>query len=308
MSAFTLAHLSDPHIGPLPDLKMRELASKRVLGYVNWRRNRASRLTSAPLDRLMEDLADHPPDHIAVTGDITNLALDAEIDAAAEWLAALGPGRNVSVVPGNHDAYVPGAIAKIRRAWGAFMRSDDHVGQEGASPFPFVRRRGPVAIIGVSSARASGPFFATGHFGPSQAVDLADRLHALGQEGLFRVVLIHHPPKRGSTSWHKRLVGGSRFRAAISGAGAELILHGHTHDPDRTTIPGRDGPVPVIGVPSASAGFNDKHPPARYNLFSISGTPGAWRCDLTERGLDPDSRRLRDLSVTPVACPGAVAA
>ena len=40
MSAFTLAHLSDPHVPPMPAPTWRELMSQRVLGYVNWKRNR----------------------------------------------------------------------------------------------------------------------------------------------------------------------------------------------------------------------------------------------------------------------------
>ena len=37
---FRLAHLSDIHLGPLPELSFRELASKRVTGWYNWQRNR----------------------------------------------------------------------------------------------------------------------------------------------------------------------------------------------------------------------------------------------------------------------------
>ena len=37
---FTLAHLSDPHLPPLPQARLRDLAGKRVLGYLNWTRNR----------------------------------------------------------------------------------------------------------------------------------------------------------------------------------------------------------------------------------------------------------------------------
>ncbi|RVC83466.1 metallophosphoesterase, partial [Mesorhizobium sp. M4A.F.Ca.ET.022.05.2.1] len=37
---FRLAHISDVHLGPLPGVTYRELASKRVVGYVNWQRNR----------------------------------------------------------------------------------------------------------------------------------------------------------------------------------------------------------------------------------------------------------------------------
>lgn len=81
-TTYTLGHLSDPHLGPLPQPKMRELASKRMIGYVNWQRNRVKAHLEAPLLRLMDDLLSHEPDHIAVTGDLVNLALKAELAPA----------------------------------------------------------------------------------------------------------------------------------------------------------------------------------------------------------------------------------
>lgn len=294
---FRLAHLSDPHLGPLPDVRYRQLASKRAIGYVNWRRNRAVKLGSDSLDILLADLEMAAPDHLAVTGDLVNLALPEEIKLAAAWLDTLGSPTGVTVVPGNHDAYVPGAVGRAGRHWAAFMQGDpdravsdepDSNGVLGAR-FPFVRRRGPIAIVGTSSARASAPFMATGHFGTTQSLILTEILEALRHEGLFRVVLIHHPPVRGSTPWHKRLIGGSRFRAAIREAGAELVLHGHNHRAGVLHIKGRDGRVPVVGVPSASATPDERHEGARYNLFEIDGGPGAWHCRMIERGLTPEA-------------------
>ncbi len=296
---FRLAHLSDPHLGPLPEVRLRQLASKRVLGYVNWQRNRAVRLGNTALDALMADIAATAPDHVAVTGDLVNLALPAELTAAAAWLRSIGPADRVSVVPGNHDAYVPGAARKAARLWAPFMTGDsrDAAADEPPVPqtlhgedamgvrFPFVRRRGAVAIVGTSTARASAPFMATGHFGTTQSLLLAEALERLGREGYFRVVLIHHPPVRGSTAWYKRLIGGTRFREAIRQSGAELVLHGHNHRAGVRLIRGPEGPVPVVGVPSASAQADGHHEAARYNLFEIDGAPGAWRCQMEERGL-----------------------
>ena len=37
---FTLAHLSDPHIGPIETPHVRELINKRGLGLINWYRKR----------------------------------------------------------------------------------------------------------------------------------------------------------------------------------------------------------------------------------------------------------------------------
>ncbi len=302
---FRLAHLSDPHLGPLPEVRLRQLASKRVIGYVNWQRNRAVHLGNSALDALMADIDLAAPDHLAVTGDLVNLALPAELTAAATWLGAIGTARDVTVVPGNHDAYVPGAARRAARLWAPYMTGDDTAPAADEPPppeatygeetmgvrFPFVRRRGRIALVGTSTARASAPFMATGHFGTSQSLLLAEALERLRHEGCFRVVLIHHPPVRGSTPWYKRLIGGTRFRSAIQAAGAELVLHGHNHRAGIRMISGHGAPVPVVGVPSASAQPDGRHEGARYNLFEIGGEPGAWHCRMEERGLTPESPR-----------------
>lgn len=277
---FRLAHLSDPHLGPLPAASLRELASKRVIGYVNWHRNRAISMRGDLLDRLVEAVRAEKPDHIAVTGDLVNIALPGELEPARVFLESLGPGQGVTVVPGNHDAYVPGAMVKASKAWCHWMLGDaDH----GSPSWPTTRRRGEVAMVGVSTARASAPFMATGHVSVPQATLLGERLEALGMEGLFRVVLIHHPPLRGSTDWHKRLIGGSRVRAAIRQNGAELVLHGHTHLATQMETHGPHGPVPVIGVPSASQEPGGEKPGSGFNLFDIDRTNDGWRIVMRER-------------------------
>ncbi|WP_075217186.1 metallophosphoesterase family protein [Mongoliimonas terrestris] len=276
---FRLAHLSDPHIGPLPAASVADLASKRLLGYINWHRNRAVAMRGDLLARLIDAVKADGPDHVAVTGDLVNIALPAELEPASRFLQSIGPGADVSVVPGNHDAYVPGALVRCTEAWRPYMQGDD---DRGAPSWPFVRRRGPIAIVGVSTARASGPFMATGHVSVPQATLLAERLEALGREGLCRVVLIHHPPIRGSTEWHKRLIGGSRVRTAIRQSGAELVLHGHTHLATRMELDGPNGPVPVVGVPSASQEPSGPKPGSGYNLFTIERQDAGWAINQIE--------------------------
>ncbi|WP_181702587.1 metallophosphoesterase family protein [Chthonobacter albigriseus] len=275
-----LVHLSDPHLGPLPQASVSDLASKRILGYINWHRNRAIAMRGDLLSRLVEAVRAEEPDHVAVTGDLVNIALPAELEPARRFLETIGPGADVSVVPGNHDAYVPGAVAKATEAWRAYMQGDH---DPGAPSWPFVRRRGDLAIIGVSTARASAPFMATGHVSVRQATLLADKLRALRHEGLFRVVLIHHPPIRGSTDWHKRLIGGSRVRAAVRAEGAELVLHGHTHLATRLELDGPHGAVPVIGVPSASQEPGGHLPGAGFNVFEIDRTNRGWQLMMRAR-------------------------
>jgi 3',5'-cyclic AMP phosphodiesterase CpdA len=276
---FRLAHISDPHIGPLPRIKFHELASKRITGFVNWQRNRRKQLFGNTLELLIEDIERLKPDHLALTGDIINLAADLEVEASKLWLESFADPRNVSVVPGNHDAYVPGALMHVLNAWRPYMIGDNHhpAWETADQIFPYLRVRDNVALIGVSTATASPPFMASGYFGRSQARRLANLLQETGERGLFRVIMIHHPPIRGATPNYKRMIGIRRFAAALSLGGAELVLHGHTHLNTLFWLDGRDGRVPVMGISSASQGHGGHKPAAGYNLFHIDGERGDWR-------------------------------
>ena len=288
---FKFAHISDIHLGPLPKLTLRELFSKRITGFVNWHRNRRKHLFVNTLDLLLSDLKMQDPDQLVITGDLVNLATKIETRLAGEWLRTIGDPHDTTVVPGNHDAYVPGAHDKSVNEWYPFIKSDDDPAEwpEDDHIFPTMRRRGPLAIIGCSTSTATLPFSASGYFGSRQARETVNLLKQAGDEGLFRVVLIHHPPIRGAASSHKRMLGIRRFAAAVSTGGAELVLHGHTHLNTLYWLKSHHGQVPVVGIASASQGPGGHKPRAAYNLFTLSGKPGAWNLlhelhSLTESG------------------------
>lgn len=291
---FRLAHISDVHLGPLPAITLLELFSKRITGFVNWHRNRRRHLFANTLDIVLEDLERRDPDHLAITGDLVNLATPLEITAVKHWLPVAGTPEHVSVVPGNHDAYVRGAYDKSTRAWYPYMRGDEAPAEwhTDLHVFPYLRVRGPVALIGCSTAVATPPFAASGYFGPRQARETVNLLQKAGEAGLFRVVMIHHPPIRGATPFHKRMIGIRRFAATISTGGAELVLHGHTHLDTVHWLPGREQPVPVVGIASASQGPGGHKPPAGYNIFEISGGPGRWNLMRERFALTPDGLAL----------------
>jgi len=284
---FRLAHISDIHLGPLPDARFRDLVSKRITGYVNWHRKRARSMGLEPLIGLVNSLKTIAPDHIAVTGDLMNIGLPEEIDNTALWLEALGAPHDVTLVPGNHDAYVRGVLTRALARWAPYVTGDDGRAMTSNATFPFLRVRGPVAIIAVNSAVATTPFVAAGTVGPGQLERMTTMLEDTGRAGLFRVVLIHHPPIKGAARPQKRLLGIRRFQKAIETAGAELVLHGHTHLAQRHFIAGKNGtPVPVIGVPSASEGLASKRPASTLNLFEIARTPaGRWQLQLQQHRL-----------------------
>ncbi|MDA4847368.1 metallophosphoesterase family protein [Hoeflea poritis] len=290
---FRLAHISDIHLGPLPRLTPRELASKRITGYINWHRNRRKRLFGNILESLVDDIKSAAPDHLAITGDLVNLGARAEMDAVAGWLANVGEPDFVSVVPGNHDAYVPGSFKLACRAWRPYMLGDDKpASSAGENLFPYLRVRDNVALIGVSTAHATPPFMASGVFDRRQARLLRTILRQAADDGLFRVIMIHHPPVRGATQSYKRMLGIGRFSKVLKEAGAELVLHGHTHLETLYRLPGRSGDVPVVCVPSASEAPGGHRPASGYNMLTISGGPGEWNCRLERHGLDAQSSKF----------------
>jgi 3',5'-cyclic AMP phosphodiesterase CpdA len=291
--AFTLAHLSDPHLPPLPAPSLRELAGKRALGYLNWTRNRHKHQRREVLDAVVADMQGQRPDHIAITGDLVNISLAAEFAPARAWLQSVGPPERVTVVPGNHDAYVRAMQNRSAEIWGDYLRGD---GALTADPitFPFLRRRGPLTLIGVSSAVPTPPLMATGWLGQAQRDALDAILAQLSAEQAFRVLLIHHPLRSDKGSRHKRLTDSDELLALLKRHGVELILHGHDHVHSTMWFDGPKGRIPAIGVPSASAIAHGRVPAAAYNLFAIERDGEAWRCEQTVRGFG-DGAQIQEL-------------
>jgi 3',5'-cyclic AMP phosphodiesterase CpdA len=163
---------------------------------------------------------------------------------------------------------------------------------EASVPFPFLRRRGPLALIGVSSAVPTAPLMATGWLGNAQLEALDRLLAQLATEQVFRVLLIHHPLRSASRA--KRLTDSEQLLALLKRHGVELVLHGHDHVHSTIWVDGPKGAIPAVGVPSASALAHGHYPAAAYNLFAIDRDGDAWRCEQTVRGLD-DSLRVKEL-------------
>ncbi|MDQ0394706.1 3',5'-cyclic AMP phosphodiesterase CpdA [Labrys monachus] len=265
---------------------MQELAGKRMLGWLNWNRGRRDVHRMDVLEQLLRDLHAQAPDHIALTGDVVNLALPGEYPAARAFLEKVGPPDRVSLVPGNHDAYTKGGALRLLSAFDPWMRGDN----AGAHPldeeerFPYVRLRGRVALIGLSSAIPTGPFMATGKLGPRQVSRLGPILEHLGHEGYCRVVMLHHPVRRQDAGPTAMLIDADRLSAVLRSTGAELILHGHIHSGLIHRVRGPKSMIPVVCTPSASAAPERARWPASYNLFTISQRQDEWRINLAVRG------------------------
>ncbi len=266
---YTIAHLSDVHIPPLPPLSRGDWFSKRILGLFSWHRKWKAEHRMHIIQALQRSLDALAPDHICITGDLTFTTHPGEVAQATRWLESLGAAESISLVPGNHDAYLPGALEQACEAWAPWMTGDG----QGRQQFPYLHRRGCVDIIGLSSGIPLRLPRTVGRLGSAQLKGLRALLESIEGDNRPCIILIHHPLQEGAARRGKELLDREALRAVLSEHAVDLVLHGHLHRPARATLQGRRGRTEVLGVSSASA-FGDRYAPAHYHLLEFDRDDG----------------------------------
>jgi 3',5'-cyclic AMP phosphodiesterase CpdA len=298
---FSVGHLSDLHATDVRPAGPSDLMNKRFFGWLSWNVRRRRVYRADVLSALIEDLHAVAPDQVVVTGDLTNVGLESEFENAREWLGRIGDPERVFVIPGNHDAYIQIEHERSLAKWTDYLLSDPaHPRRDvtpGAVEYPTVRRRGPVAFVGVCSAHPTPLFKAGGTVGSEQLEHLEAVLSELADPDVCRVVLIHHPVTDGATSERRSLSDAADFRKVLRRTGADLILHGHNHRSQFFEIEGPDGPIPVVGVRSSSNGGDEPAKLAQYHVYDFEpappGAPGPrFRVNVRVRAFDRDSGRF----------------
>ena len=268
---FRIAHISDLHIPPLQRVPMKEFAGKRLLGLFSWHFKWKSEHRMTILDALLAHLQNINPDHICVTGDITFTTLPAEVDRAADWMSLLGDPQRISLIPGNHDAYVAGALDYALAKWSRWMRDD-----EGRTGFPYLHRRGPVNIVGLSSAVATPPAVSLGRIGQTQLEKTEALLSRIRADQRPCLLMIHHPPQDGAASPRRALSDRHKLQELLARSPVDLVLHGHLHYPTRAALYCPSGPIPVLGAASAST-IGGRKSVAHYHVIEIETAVGQPR-------------------------------
>jgi len=205
---------------------------------------------------LFQNLKSLGVNHIAITGDLTNLSLGIEFALVRNLLLDSGfSSRDISIIPGNHDRYTKGS--EIQRRFEAylspFMTSDPNTDCEEGT-YPFIRLRNGVAIIGLNSALHQPFLVARGELGKEQIGRLRKCLLNREVRKRFMVFLIHHPPYRHPRK-HLHKIEGLQdyedFLATVSNL-PSLILHGHLHKNIFFQIGSDLSPVLISGVSSST--------------------------------------------------------
>jgi 3',5'-cyclic AMP phosphodiesterase CpdA len=304
------AHLSDWHATTLLGGGLERFRGKRISGWASWRLNRRRHHDPRVLEAAFRDVHAQDVDRILVTGDLTHISLEQEFRTAAAQLKKLGTPEEVFLVPGNHDCYVRMPPSVSWDYWSSYLGGDspDNLDRElrdclGSGPrvsgaprhedYPTLRISGRLATIGLCSSIPTPIFRAGGTLGATQLGRLERLLHLLGERGLCRVVLIHHPVAAKGEPARRALWDGAELRGVLGRAGAELVLHGHKHRRRIHFVPGVGAEVPIIGVPSSSEVGSKPDKRAQYHIYSVfeggAGASSGFRIEAEIRGYDPSS-------------------
>jgi len=276
-----VAHISDLHVLAMDGVGAARFVNKRFTGLLNLKLKREHAHKRAHLAALLEAIRGGAFDHVIVTGDLTNLALESEFEAVRAMLdAGLGmPSSAITVVPGNHDLYTRGAM-KTRRFtsyFEPFIKSDlpELSRNMDLGPFPFVRLRGPLAIVGLTTAVPRPPLVAAGVVGAEQREALSIILDHPEVKKRGLVLCMHHPlhpPARPHKALMEGLHDAHLMRSLLSNTRG-LVLHGHLHRRMQTPIEG--SPITSVGATSASLEHTDPHRMAGFNVYDFDRTTGA---------------------------------
>jgi 3',5'-cyclic AMP phosphodiesterase CpdA len=256
---------------------------------------------------LARDLAAMGIDHVVVTGDVSNLALETEFEAVCTLLEQeLGMGSDaITLVPGNHDRYTRGSLRSQRfeKYFERYLHSDLQLPAElTAGPFPVVKVRGPVVLVGLTTAVPRIPFVAAGEVGRAQ-LDALTWLFSQQEVRMRTLVLLtHHPiaePMKGLHGWLEGLRDGPALLERLQGCARGLALHGHLHRRVLRIIPTRAGELWSVGATSASLVHKEPVRMAGYNVYEISDSGKVLR--VSSRVLDPKTATFGEAPVPVVA-------
>ena len=222
-----IAHLSDLHLleaGPVASL-LQGLAIRFVsLGRAIDARGRVRKL-----ERALAAVVRAGVDHLVVTGDLTEVGAPAQFEALAEILhGSCIPPENVTLVPGNHNAYTSGEAWRCELEGPLFACRGTSAHREGQ-----VVDRGDVVFLplDVSCPPVDHPG-AAGEFRPDAAAALEARFAdpAFAHKALV-VVEHHHPYAHDQSAWQwvDGLRGSARLMDALARHPHVQLLHGHLH-------------------------------------------------------------------------------
>jgi 3',5'-cyclic AMP phosphodiesterase CpdA len=284
----------------LDGVKRTRFLNKRITGLLNLRLKREHKHRPGHVRAVAREVARAKVDHVVITGDLTNLALEQEFEAVKDLIEneLQLDAEHVTIVPGNHDLYTRGAMKTQRfsRFFAPYLESDlpDLAADISLGRFPVVKLRGPLALIGMTSAVPRPPLVASGELGRAQ-LDALSRILAHDEVKRRTAILalhhpIHNPPSRLKTLV-EGLVDADDLEDVVAPLHRGLLLHGHLHNRMQRTFPTKAGKLLAVGATSASLHHENEHRMAGFNLYEFDG--GGDLVDVAAHVFDPEKDTFR---------------
>ena len=257
-----IAHLSDVHIvDPRPARSTRERAVVRLLSFAR-ALDPAGRMLK--LRRALDAAMRGGADHVAISGDLTEVGAAAEFQIFADVLeaSAFDPD-SITLVPGNHDLYTAPdawrlALEGPLRRWAA----------GAAQAAGKIVERGGVFFLPLDVTRFQSFARSGGQLTSVAASALERRLGDPALSSRLVVLVQHHSPcDEGTAAWHwwDGLLGQARLLALLETRPNVRVLHGHNHRAsDRSVGP---GPSRVFG---ATAVVDDRESTPRVRFYDVT--------------------------------------
>ncbi|MFN3280707.1 MAG: metallophosphoesterase family protein, partial [Tabrizicola sp.] len=234
--------------------------------------------------RLIDPLVDLAhrlkPDLCVVSGDLTQRARAEQFHGAREFIARL-PAPVLSV-PGNHDVPLYNLPARLLAPFVGYRRGLEAELEPDALLSDAV-------VQGVNTANPLA--WKAGYLRPASVARLKAAF-AAAAPGVWRIAVMHHAPVPAADGTAADMTYPAQALAALSRAGADIMLSGHTHMP-HMSLAGTAAGVLFLQVGTAlstrlKTGSND------VALLSLS--PGvvrveSWLSPPGSRGFDPGPAR-----------------
>lgn len=187
-----ILHLSDPHFGAVnPDL----------------------------IDVFLDLAHRLNPDLCVISGDLTQRARAGQFKSARDFIARLPVP--VLVVPGNHDMPLHNLAIRLLAPFSKYRRALGHELEPGHSLSDAI-------VQGVNTANPL--VWKAGRLRSASLARLTAAF-ATAPAGHWRVAVMHHAPVPAADETPADIADPNGTLAALAGAGADIVLSGHTHMP-----------------------------------------------------------------------------
>lgn len=225
-----IGHLSDIHVPALEPFSLRDLFSKRITGFLNFKWKREKEYHLDVLKNAIDRLIAADVDAVIVSGDLSNLAYEREFQAAFDLLQPLSHADIPwFVIPGNHDRYLRSAIdGRMERIFAKQLGDP----LSNTDVYPWIKELPDAVLIGLNSAVPTPPFQAWGVVSEDQLDALRSHKERILQIGKPIVLAVHHhigkaPHKKNDHN--RNLRNSDEVMRLCEELGVKLVLHGHNH-------------------------------------------------------------------------------